>query len=254
MTAPGPIATVVVCEHDRATLDLLCDRLASDGLEPLAARTAEEAWRLCRRHRPDLLVVDLELPDDSGPELLRRVRGAHWLQTQVDPGLGPAGDRIDLRCAGPLGEPGPRPGRRRPPREALRLRRPPRPDRGCPPPTSQPTRRAGAGRGAARGPGPSQGGGRRPGGASRQEGVHAPPRPRLRSDPGLRQGGVAARRLGAAGTGPEDPHPRQSRQPPAPQTRSRAPPLRRELLGVGYRLVDSVEEVGTDAHGGTNAG
>ncbi|HEY0280941.1 MAG TPA: response regulator transcription factor [Solirubrobacterales bacterium] len=86
---PGPevVATVVVCEDDRVTLDLLCDRLASDRYEPLAAGTAEEALRLCRHQRPDLLVVDLELPDGEGPELLRRIREAHWLQTQIDPYL-----------------------------------------------------------------------------------------------------------------------------------------------------------------------
>jgi DNA-binding response OmpR family regulator len=86
---PGPevVATVVVCEDDRVTLDLLCDRLASDRYEPLAAGTAEEALRLCRNQRPDLLVVDLELPGGEGPELLRRIREAHWLETQIDPYL-----------------------------------------------------------------------------------------------------------------------------------------------------------------------
>lgn len=74
MTGPEFVATVVVCEDDRVTLDLLCDRLASDRYEPLAAGTAEEALRLCRHQRPDLLVVDLELPDGEGLELLRRIR------------------------------------------------------------------------------------------------------------------------------------------------------------------------------------
>jgi DNA-binding response OmpR family regulator len=86
---PGPefIAAIVVCEDDQATLDLLCDRLASDRFDPLPAGTAEEALRLCRHQRPDLLVVDLELPDGEGSELLRRIREAHWLQTQIDPYL-----------------------------------------------------------------------------------------------------------------------------------------------------------------------
>jgi DNA-binding response OmpR family regulator len=84
MTGPAFVATVVVCEDDRATLDLLCDRLASDGFKPLPAGTSEEALRLCRHQRPDLLVVDLEMPEGCGPELLRRIREAHWLQTQID--------------------------------------------------------------------------------------------------------------------------------------------------------------------------
>jgi DNA-binding response OmpR family regulator len=87
MPGPDSVATVVLCEDDQVTLDLLCDRLASDRFEPLPAGTVEEALRLCRHQRPDLLVVDLELPDGTGPELLRRIREAHWLQTQIDPYL-----------------------------------------------------------------------------------------------------------------------------------------------------------------------
>ena len=85
MPAPERLATVVVCEHDKTTLDLLCSRLASDRFESLSARTAEEALRLCRHHPPDLLVIELGLPDGAGAELLRRVREAHWLQTRIDP-------------------------------------------------------------------------------------------------------------------------------------------------------------------------
>jgi DNA-binding response OmpR family regulator len=81
------VATVVVCQHDRATQDLICGRLAEDGFEPIPAAGIEEALRLCRHHLPDLLVVDLDLPGDGGPELLRRIREAHWLKAQVDPYL-----------------------------------------------------------------------------------------------------------------------------------------------------------------------
>jgi hypothetical protein len=67
MTGPEFVATVVVCEDDRVTLDLLCDRLASDRFEPLPAGTAEEALRLCRHRRPDILVVDRCLLALAGP-------------------------------------------------------------------------------------------------------------------------------------------------------------------------------------------
>jgi DNA-binding response OmpR family regulator len=87
MSGPERLATVVVCGHDEATLDLLCKRLAEDRFEPLPAGTTEEALRLCRHHLPDLLVVDFDLPDGAGPELLRRIREAHWLKTRIDPYL-----------------------------------------------------------------------------------------------------------------------------------------------------------------------
>lgn len=73
MIGPEFVVTVVVCEDDQVTLDLL----TADRFDALPAGTAEEALRLCRRQRPDLLVVDLELADESAPELLRQIREAH---------------------------------------------------------------------------------------------------------------------------------------------------------------------------------
>jgi DNA-binding response OmpR family regulator len=85
MRVPGdPTATVIVCEPDEETLDLICDRLAADRFEPLPAAAAEEAFRLCRHHHPDLLVVDLELPEDSGVGLVRRIREADPARSRID--------------------------------------------------------------------------------------------------------------------------------------------------------------------------
>jgi two-component system response regulator TctD len=88
MKVPGdPTATVIVCEPDEETLDLICDRLAADRFEPLPAVAAEEAFRLCRHHHPDLLVVDLELPEGSGHGLVRRIREADPARSRIDPRL-----------------------------------------------------------------------------------------------------------------------------------------------------------------------
>lgn len=87
MSGLETLARVVVCEQDIAVLDRLCGRLAEDRYEPLPARAADEALRLCRHHVPDLLIADLDLPGDDGPELLRRIREAHWLRTRIDPHL-----------------------------------------------------------------------------------------------------------------------------------------------------------------------
>jgi hypothetical protein len=47
LRAPDPAATVVVCEDDAPTLELLCDHLRADRYEPLAAPSATDALRLC---------------------------------------------------------------------------------------------------------------------------------------------------------------------------------------------------------------
>jgi DNA-binding response OmpR family regulator len=81
------VATVIVLQPDEEALDLICDRLSADRFAPLPAAGAKEALRLCRHHYPDSLVVDLELPDDSGVGLVRRIREADRTQSRIDPGL-----------------------------------------------------------------------------------------------------------------------------------------------------------------------
>ena len=81
------IATVVVCEDDEATLELLCDHLAADRYEALPAPAASDALRLCQYKQPDLMVLDLVLPDAAGLDVLREVRAADGATSRCDPGL-----------------------------------------------------------------------------------------------------------------------------------------------------------------------
>jgi DNA-binding response OmpR family regulator len=81
------IARVVVCEDDTATLELLCDHLAADRFEALPAPTASDALRLCRYNQPDLLLLDLALPDASGLDVLREIREADGADARFDPKL-----------------------------------------------------------------------------------------------------------------------------------------------------------------------
>ena len=69
-------ATLVVCEDDPVTLDLLCEHLEADRYEALAAPSAADAIRLCHYKAPDLLVLDIGLPDASGLDVLREIRRA----------------------------------------------------------------------------------------------------------------------------------------------------------------------------------
>jgi DNA-binding response OmpR family regulator len=96
------IATIVVCEDDDATLDLLCDHLTADRFEVLPAPSAADALRLCRYNHPDLLLLDLALPDASGLDVLRTIREADGVDSRFDPrlpiivltGRGGATDRV----------------------------------------------------------------------------------------------------------------------------------------------------------------
>lgn len=81
------IATVVVCEDDAPTLDLLCDNLTADRYRVLPAPSASDALRLCHHRQPDLLLLDLLLPDASGLDVLREVRAAHDVTGAYDTGL-----------------------------------------------------------------------------------------------------------------------------------------------------------------------
>ena len=71
-----PLGVVVVCEDDEATLELLCDHLTADRYDAIPAPSASDALRQCHYRNPDLLLLDIELPDASGLDVLREIRRA----------------------------------------------------------------------------------------------------------------------------------------------------------------------------------
>jgi DNA-binding response OmpR family regulator len=81
------IASVVVCEDDNVTLELLCDHLVADRFAVMPAPSASDALRLCRYNHPDLLLLDLSLPDASGLDVLREIREADGIDSRFDPRL-----------------------------------------------------------------------------------------------------------------------------------------------------------------------
>lgn len=67
----GPL--VLIVDDDERNVRLARDVLERDGLRTLTALTAAEALELAREHRPDVVLLDLRLPDLDGPETRRRL-------------------------------------------------------------------------------------------------------------------------------------------------------------------------------------
>lgn len=78
------IAKLLVCEDDEPTRELLCSRLELDRYRVLPAATASDALRHARYDRPDLLLLDLELPDAHGIDVLRTIRGGDDERPRLD--------------------------------------------------------------------------------------------------------------------------------------------------------------------------
>lgn len=81
------IASIVVCEDNPPTLELLCDNLVADRFGVLPAPSASDALRLCRYKHPDLMLLDLTLPDASGLDVLQEIRESDGIVSRFDPSL-----------------------------------------------------------------------------------------------------------------------------------------------------------------------
>ena len=67
-------ATILVVDDERKIRDLVRSYLEREGYSVLVAETGQRALETLERANPDLLVLDLMLPDLSGEEITRSVR------------------------------------------------------------------------------------------------------------------------------------------------------------------------------------
>jgi two-component system phosphate regulon response regulator PhoB len=70
------VATVLIVDDERDILSLLDFNLRQAGMETLLAASGEEALAQVRRQVPDLVLLDLMLPDIPGTEVCRRLKSA----------------------------------------------------------------------------------------------------------------------------------------------------------------------------------
>lgn len=74
-------ATILIVEDEPAIVELLSYALKEGGWQPVAAQTATEAWDFLQRRRPELILLDWMLPDQSGLRLLARIRSDRQFQS-----------------------------------------------------------------------------------------------------------------------------------------------------------------------------
>ncbi len=72
------IKTVLIVEDNELNMKLFNDLLEAHGYATLQTRSGVEAVELARKHRPDLVLMDIQLPEVSGLQVII------WMKSDQD--------------------------------------------------------------------------------------------------------------------------------------------------------------------------
>ena len=73
--------TILVVEDNDASMMLSHDVLEAHGYNVLQATDGTEGWRMAREHRPDLILMDIQLPDVSGLDVTKWLKADETLKS-----------------------------------------------------------------------------------------------------------------------------------------------------------------------------
>ncbi|HMK89229.1 MAG TPA: response regulator [Methylocystis sp.] len=73
--------TVLIVEDNELNMKLFNDLLEKNGRRTLRTKSGVEAVALARQHRPDLILMDIQLPEVSGLEVTRWLKDDEELRS-----------------------------------------------------------------------------------------------------------------------------------------------------------------------------
>lgn len=91
---------ILIVEDDKSIMNLISITLKINGYSYLAAEGGAEAISLCALQHPDLILLDLGLPDMDGTEVIRTVRSWSAVPIVVISARGEDKDKIDALDSG----------------------------------------------------------------------------------------------------------------------------------------------------------
>jgi two-component system, cell cycle response regulator DivK len=94
---------VLVVEDNPLNMKLFCAMIGAQGHEVLQAGTGSRALALARRRHPDLIIMDLQLPDMSGLDVTRELKSAddtHAIPIIATTAYATQGDEEVIRAGG----------------------------------------------------------------------------------------------------------------------------------------------------------
>src|ERR1700716_3046236 len=74
VTPRSALKRILIVEDNELNMKLLNDVLEAYGYDIVKTGSGAAALNLARRHRPDLVLMDIQLPDVSGLEVVRQLK------------------------------------------------------------------------------------------------------------------------------------------------------------------------------------
>ncbi|HAM39384.1 MAG: hypothetical protein A2474_01720 [Elusimicrobia bacterium RIFOXYC2_FULL_34_12] len=66
--------TIISVEDEKPLSEIICDELSESGYKVFSANSGKECMELLKTITPDLVILDIKLPDTSGLQILQEIR------------------------------------------------------------------------------------------------------------------------------------------------------------------------------------